>query len=253
LTIDHLSGFARDFYQREYRLDRFNICGDYIEPSASFASNWGRVRRRMRVSANRRRDFADKTYVVERDRRFNPDMLELKVDRPIYLQGYWQDERYFEDIRNVLCEELTIRTPHDPQNVEVARKIGSVESICLHVRRLHGVPNRRDARPLANASQIYASYPKSASEARAQKSARAHFFFFGDYPEWALEHVRTKHPIEFVAHNGTSRDYEDFWLMAQCRHYIIANSTFSWWAAWLGSHRGKIVIAPKQAIGKALG
>src|SRR5262245_59730313 len=70
LTIDHLSGFARDFYQREYRLDRFNICGDYIEPSASFASNWGRVRRRMRVSANRRRDFADKTYVVERDRRF---------------------------------------------------------------------------------------------------------------------------------------------------------------------------------------
>src|SRR5262249_22293788 len=141
LTIDHLSGFARDFYQRDYRLRHFNVYGETIALGASFASNWGRIRRRIRIWTNQRRELSDKTYVVERDRWFDPRMLDLKVDRPIYLHGYWQDERYFEDIRDVLRAELTIRTAHDAANLEMAHRIGSVEAICLHVRRLHGVPN----------------------------------------------------------------------------------------------------------------
>lgn len=252
LTLDHLSGFARDFYKRRYLLDRFDVRGDTIDPRAAYATNWGRLRRNIRVRLNQSRDLAAKTYIREDNTRFDPRMLDLKVSRPIYLEGYWQYEGYFADIRETLCEELTLRTPHDEQNLEVARKIRSVAAVCLHVRRLHGVPNTADAKPVMNPSwkhYVDPSYFQKAVELMAQKVESPHFFVFADYPDWAKEHIRAPYPIEFITHNGAERDYEDFWLMGQCRHFIVANSTFSWWAAWLSRNPGKIVIAPRDAIG----
>ena len=252
LVIDHLSGFARDFYKRRFLLDRFAIRGETIAARSSYASNWGRLRRRIRVRINQSRNFADRTYFQEDEKRFDPRMLDLLVTRPIYLEGYWQYEGYFSDIRETLCEELTLRTPHDAENLEMARRIGSVEAVCLHVRRLHGVPNTRDAKPVMDPSwkhYIDPSYFQKAVELLAQNVGSPHFFVFADYPDWAREHIRAPYPIEFVTHNGAERDYEDFWLMSQCRHFIVANSTFSWWAAWLSQNPHKIVIAPKNAIG----
>jgi Glycosyl transferase family 11 len=253
LVLDHLSGFARDFYQRRYLLDRFAVRGDTIEPRSAYVSHWGRLRRSVRVWQNRSRDLADQTYIREDDTRFDPRIVDLKVTRPIYLEGYWQYERYFSDIRETLCDELTLRTPHDPDNVEVAERIRSLEAVCLHVRRLHGVPNTADARPVMDPSWkhfIDPSYFQNAVERMAQQVENPHFFVFADYPDWAKEHIRAPYPIEFVTHNGAERDYEDFWLMTQCRHFIVANSTFSWWAAWLAQHPDKVVIAPRNAIGQ---
>src|SRR5262245_32709069 len=84
LAIDHVSGFAHDFYKRRYLLDRFAIRGEPIAPRASYASSWGRLRRAIRVRANRARDLADQTYVREDESRFDPRLLELRVTRPIY-------------------------------------------------------------------------------------------------------------------------------------------------------------------------
>jgi hypothetical protein len=255
LAIDHLSGFPRDFYKRRYLLDRFDIRGDTIEPGDSYASNWGRLRRRIQVRLNASRALARRTYLLEDDTRFDPQMLELNVTRPIYLEGYWQYEPYFGDIRDLLLEELTLRGPHDARNLEMAERIGSVEAVCLHVRRLHGVPAARDATPLAIESpwhQIDPSYFQRAIGVLARQVKNPHFFVFADHPDWAREHVRAPYPMEFVSHNGADKDYEDFWLMGQCRHFIIANSTFSWWAAWLSRNPAKLAIAPKDAIGKML-
>jgi len=184
-------------------------------------------------------------------------MLDLKVTRPLYLEGTFQDENYFLDIRDRLLEELELRTAHDARNVEFAQKIGSVEAVCLHVRRLHGVPNTKDAKPLAQSSPwsyLDDAYYQRAVEQIEQRIANPHFFVFSDYadPDWLRANVRTRHPIDLIAHNGADKDYEDFWLMGQCRHFIIANSTFSWWAAWLGRHPQKIVVAPKDAIGRMI-
>jgi Glycosyl transferase family 11 len=255
LVIDHLSGFARDFYQRRYLLDRFAIHGQTIDPRASFVSPWGRVRRRALTWRNRSRALADQTYVVEDQEKFHPEMLTLAVTRPIYLEGYWQHERYFADIADLVRDELTLKTEHDAQNLAMAEKIDAVESVCLHVRRLHGVPGTKDAKPLAQVSawhHLDASYFPRALELLASKVANPHFFVFADYPDWAREHIHTTHPIEFVTHNGPDADTEDFWLMGRCRHFIISNSTFSWWAAWLARNPLKVVIAPKGAIGKML-
>jgi hypothetical protein len=252
LTLDHLSGFPRDFYKRRYLLDRFAIHADTIAPRSSYLSYRARLRRKLQVQINQRRDFADRTYVRERDSRFEPRLLDLRVTRPIYLEGYWQYEPYFRDIRETLCEELTLRGEHDAENLAFAARIRSVEAVCLHVRRLHGVPNSQDARPVMDPTwkhYIDPSYFEKAIALMAQRVANPHFFVFADYPDWAREHIRAPHPLEFVTHNGADRDYEDFWLMSLCRHFIVANSTFSWWAAWLGQDPRKIVIAPKDSIG----
>lgn len=256
LTIDHLSGFARDFYKRRYLLDHFEVHCERIDRRASYVSNWGRLRRRIEVRINRSRPLSERSYLLEDGMAFVPELLELKVTRPIYLEGYWQHEAYFQDIGDLLRQELVQRTPHDARNLELAGRIDSMESpVCLHVRRLHGVPAGNDARPLATVSDwhhIDPSYFERAIQVMAQRVANPYFFVFADYPDWARAHVRTSHPLEFVTHNGADQDYEDFWLMRQCRHFIIANSTFSWWAAWLAPHPGKLVIAPREAIGKMI-
>jgi hypothetical protein len=253
LVIDRLSSYSRDFYKRRFRLDLFDIRADYTEPGDAYASGWGRLRRRIQVRANRSRPLEKRTYLLEDERAFDPRLLELRVTRPIYLQGYWQYEDYFKDIRNQLREELTLRVPHEARNVEWARRIGAVEAVCLHVRQLHGVPQTRGAKPLDPLAQqhyVDPSYFQRAIEVLTRKVEKPHFFVFSDYPDWARQHVRSPHPIEFVTDNGAEKDYEDFWLMGQCRHFITANSTFSWWAAWLAPNPDKIVIAPKGAIGQ---
>jgi len=178
-------------------------------------------------------------------------MLDFRVTRPIYLDGYWQHEEYFKDIRDQVCQELTLHTPHDPVNVDWAKRIGSVNSVCLHVRRLHGVANVADAKPLSTSTQqhIDTSYYDRAVELLAKKVKEPHFFVFADYPDWARENIHTSYPTEYITHNGADKDYEDFWLMGQCKHFIVANSTFSWWAAWLSQNPEKIVSVPKAAIG----
>jgi hypothetical protein len=73
-----------------------------------------------------------------------------------------------------------------------------------------------------------------------------HFFIFSDDPAWAKEHLRLSHPVTHVTHNTAGKDYEDLRLMASCRHHIIANSSFSWWGAWLARDPEQIVIAPRR-------
>ena len=75
-----------------------------------------------------------------------------------------------------------------------------------------------------------------------------HFFFFSDDPTWVAAHLRLDGPSTYVGHNDASRNYEDLRLMSLCRHNIIANSSFSWWAAWLNANPDKIVTAPIQWV-----
>ena len=256
LVIDHLSGFSHDWYKRRYMLDHFDVRCEPIDPRDAYVSNWRRLVRKLEVRVNGARPLERRTYVREEGLGFDPRMLELKVTRPIYLEGYWQHEAYFDGIRDALRAELTQRSAHDAQNLAMAERIRSHESpVCLHLRRLHGVAAGKDAKPLAQVSDwhhVETSYHQRAIDVMAQRVAKPHFFVFADYPDWARENVRTRHPVEFVAHNGPEQDYEDFWLMQQCRHFIIANSTFSWWAAWLARSADKIVIAPDEAIGKMI-
>ena len=89
-------------------------------------------------------------------------------------------------------------------------------------------------------------YYAAAIQHIAHVAVQPHFFVFSDDPSWVRQNLHIDYPTTYVEHNTADRNYEDLRLMSLCRHHIIANSTFSWWGAWLGSNRAKMVIAPKR-------
>lgn len=251
LVLDHISVFKNDYFKRNFLLDRFKVQCGYIKSGSSYTIFIRQLGRLIQKFIDRYRDLQHKTHIVEKDSsKVDPMMLNLQISGSVYMEGYWQHEEYFLDIRDQLCDELTLHTPHDKINLDCAKRIEACESVCLHVRRLHGVPQSADAKPMANQSEehIDPDYYSKAVEILAQKVKSPHFFVFSDYPDWAKENIHVPYPIEYITHNGQD-DCEDFWLMGQCKHFIVANSTFSWWAAWLGKNENKVVIAPKSSIG----
>jgi hypothetical protein len=112
------------------------------------------------------------------------------------------------------------------------------------VRRLHGLPSKTDAKSNPSISSLSVEYYKKGIEIIAQKITDPVFYCFGDYPQWFVENIKIDYPITIINNNKEEKDYEDLWLMSLCKHFIIANSTFSWWGAWLSNYHDKIVIVP---------
>lgn len=157
-----------------------------------------------------------------------------------YLHGYWQSERYFADHAETIRRETQITTQPSPRNAEMARQIASVPSISLHVRRGDYLQ-----------SGAYAScggeYYQAALARLAQiTQSRPTVFVFSDDPAWARDNLDLPFDKVVVDFNGRETDYEDLRLMSLCRHNIIANSSFSWWGAWLNANPDKRVVAPKR-------
>jgi len=255
LVLDHLSGFRRDFYRRKFALDRFNIQCRFVAEDESYANLRGRFRRRFHRRLNQNRPLERRNYVQEFDEKvFDPRLLNLRINRRVFFEGVWQHEEYFRDQAEQIRADLQLIVPHDPENVELARRICSVEAVCVHVRRLHGVSNIPNAAPRTENDNLHvaANYYQRALDHILQHVRHPRIFVFADFPEWAKQNLKASVPLEFVTHNGPSKDFEDFWLMTKCRHFVIANSTFSWWAAWLADYAEKLVVAPKAALGRLL-
>ena len=162
---------------------------------------------------------------------------------PVLLEGYWQSERYFKDIADTLRTELTPHEPMEPVNAAIAEAIASNTAVSVHVRRGDYISNQR-----INAYHGVCSldYSRAAVEHIADHVSNVHFFVFSDDPEWTEENLKTGLPATYVVANPPDRGFRDLQLMSHCGHHIIANSSFSWWGAWLNASPDKIVVAPAQ-------
>jgi hypothetical protein len=149
------------------------------------------------------------------------------------LNGYWQSEYYFKDIRSVLLEEITpIECPAFP---EWQRRENTV---AVHIRRADYLKER-------GFGALNEQYYHDAMSLIRQKAASPVFVFFSDDVPWCKERFRDESFI-FCQEEDWSKDYLQLFLMSKCRHQIIANSSFSWWGAWLNCHQEKIVIRPER-------
>lgn len=171
----------------------------------------------------------------------NAEVLTLPND--CYLSGFWQSEAYFSDIRDTLLRELTPITPPSDLDMLVMDRMRSTRSVSIHVRR-------GDYVTLASASAYHGlctlDYYRRAIEAVAQQCGDLTLFIFSDDPEWTREHLRAPFPTHYVNHNPSSLAFQDLRLMSECQHHIIANSSFSWWGAWLSRSYDGIKIAPQR-------
>ncbi len=244
LVLDNVSGFQWDKYQRHWQLGHFNINGRRAIDRERFEP-FGRVRRKLARMWNAKLPFEKRWYIRQQGPDFDPRLVSLRPNHNIYLHGYWQSEDYFKDIEATIRQDLQITPPTDEANREMAKHIGGQLAVAVHVRFFD---EPQSSSSINNAAGNYYNRAVVEMEARAPN---AHYFIFSDNPIAA----RTRIPlsddrITLVMHNhGDENAYADLWLMTQCNHFIIANSTFSWWGAWLGKQSlGSIVIAPYFTI-----
>lgn len=162
---------------------------------------------------------------------------------PCYLVGYWQSEHYFSDVKETIRSDFTFSESLSYKNLGLAKEIGAVNAVSLHIRRGDYVQN---SKALAVHGLCPLEYYGAAVQYISKRVEAPCFFVFSDDIDWARANLKMSQPCCYVDYNHGAESYNDMRLMSLCRHHIIANSSFSWWGAWLNSRADKIVIAPKQ-------
>jgi hypothetical protein len=208
-----------------YRLKKSGVMND-----AAFAA----ILRALYRAAGRPaglRVFSEKT--------FEYDAAFAKLGARTYLDGYWQSERYFVDARDVICRELTLPDEPNAANASWLARIRSSNAVCVHVRR----GDYLTPTYLAHHGICSVDYYERAMRLAAERTENPTFFVFSDDLAWAREHIVGSN-IAFVDANPAEAAHDELRLMSACRHHIIANSSLSWWGAWLAHHDGQIVVGP---------
>jgi hypothetical protein len=252
LKLD-VTGFAAvgTHAKRRYELDSFPIQGsaasdvDLVRFDRAGKIRSPRLDRVLRALRIGRRDDA---WPIYREPHFQFDPVMPQLQAPVYLDGYWQSERYFSHIAEVLRQEFTVAAPLDRENEELTAGIDAVNAVSLHVRRGDYADD-----PATNRFHGVCSpdYYRRAVDYVATRAGVPHLFVFSDDRQWTRANLRFEVPTTFVDANPPDCGYRDMRLMARCRHHIVANSSFSWWGAWLNPARQKIVVAPRRWFGAA--
>lgn len=178
-----------------------------------------------------------------RERHFHFDVTLLNAPDDVYLDGYWQSEKYFAEIGGIIRSEFTVRYPLDDRNGELAELITGSESVSLHVRR---GDYASDPQAAHYHGECGPEYYTRCLDIIGEEMHDPYLFVFSDEPAWVMENLKFPFATTFVTHNGPQKGYEDMRLMSLCRHNIIANSSFSWWGAWLNGNPDKRVLAPSR-------
>lgn len=245
LVIDSKTGFKKDYkYKRVYQLNNFKVSfreANYFERLEPFSIIRKKIIKLLYFNTN----LLHHNYIFQNNNELRKDLCNFKKFKSLYIDGYWQSEFYFKDIEKIIRQDISFIPPTDSINIGYATKIKNVNAICIHIRWFDP-PSQINKGESAN--NINKEYYNNAIAYISEKVKDFHYFVFSDYPEETTNVLKLpKEFTTFIDHNkGDENAYADLWLMSLCKHFVIANSTFSWWGAWLSSNPNKIVVAPKQ-------
>ncbi|CAA6819105.1 MAG: Alpha-1,2-fucosyltransferase [uncultured Sulfurovum sp.] len=213
-----------------YRLNAFSL-----EVSLAKEDEIFRLRGFDNRIFNKLNFFKPKSYYLEKERTIYDDKVFSYKD--IYLDGYWQNEAYFLDIRKSLLEDFKLNKMLSPKAEASLLNIKSSSGISVHVRR-------GDYLKHPEIGILSVDYYKRAIEYMKGKVENPQFFIFSNDIPWCKENFSFIKEVTYIEESES--ELEDLELMKSCHHNIVANSSFSWWGAWLNDYKEKIVIAPKQ-------
>lgn len=176
--------------------------------------------------------------LVEKFYHFDSEVL--KAPNNILIMGYFLSEKYFHDIRDVLIKELTLKATLNCQNKKFESLILKNNSVSVHIRRGDYL-NKNNISVFTN---LPLNYYKNSIDVICKKLSDPSFVFFSDDIEWVRENFKWLNFPKFYIEGNDANPEIDLHLMKLCQHNITANSTFSWWGAWLNENPGKIVLTP---------
>jgi len=220
---------------RTLRINRFKT---FLEEATlneinAYRSTSQKILDRLRPTSKRKK-------VLELSPNFDSTILEHADG---YFVGHWNNENYFKASEDTIRKDFELKDTLGTTAQKIAEKIKSEpEPVSLHIRRGDYVSIPKIA---TVHGALPVSYYKEACDNILREKPNAHFFISSDDIKWAKENFPKEFPATFVSSTEIP-DYEELTLMSMCKHHIIANSTFSWWGAWLNQKLEKIVIAPKQ-------
>lgn len=238
--------FETYYKHHKYSLDNFSIKQTFAKDFDFFGFVWMRKHNSFFEIFYRYLRLKSKLlpfYRTERQFHFDPSVF---TRDNTYFDGSWVTEKYFKDIRSELLEELTINKPLSEYSNGILKEIQASTAISIHVRRADYITGSTFASAPIIHGTCSMDYYMSAIKYITDKEHDPHFFIFSDDYEWSVENFKFLNCPVTCIKNGPEKNYEDIFLMSQCKHNIIANSTFSWWGAWLNRNATKIVIAPKK-------
>jgi Glycosyl transferase family 11 len=243
LKLD-ISDFHR-FPPRRYLLDHFRVDALIARPDelALFDKDSNRLRAGTRKFVARLRGINRVTGRTIFERGFPWQKVPLDRSVDTLLIGYWQSERYFLPLANQVRHVFTLKLPPDDPTQRLLEDIDRHSAVSLHVRRGDYASN-----PVVQAKHglLGLDYYAAAIAHILTFEPNAKFYVFSDDMNWVRASLPIAAPVEYVDLNGPDEPHEDLRLMSRCRHHIIANSSLSWWGAWLNPSPGKVVIAPRQ-------
>ena len=236
LDIANLERTVANITTRHYELMHYPICARLL------SSDEKRIAKLFTNKFLKRLPLR-KPWSSYREKYFHFDPNVLNLGDNVYLDGYWQSNKYFEDIEDILRLELNSQKEMSVADKKTWVEINTSDSIAIHVRRGDYVSVESVAQTHGVCSL---DYYRSAIDFVTHKVKKPKFFIFSDDPKWVSEHLSTGYPTSYVTHNGPEDAFQDLRLISLCKHQIIANSSFSWWGAWLNTNAEKIVVAPRR-------
>ncbi len=236
LTLDENPHNA--YTQRNYELHVFSMRANFAttkDLAVFSAAGRNRIMRKLDSYFLSRKE---KVVFNESGQLFHEQFFQLPED--VYLNGFWQSEKYFEHIRTQLLEDFVIRQSVPTDLMVLLSRIKETNSISLHVRR-------GDYVSLKSANEFHGllgvEYYQHAIDLLYSENADIELFIFSDDIDWCQHNLKFNHPTNYVMHNHSS--VWDMYMMSHCKHNVIANSSFSWWGAWLNLNPLKTVVLPE--------
>jgi hypothetical protein len=223
--LETRTGFMKDPYKRKYRLKYYKIKLPLCSIIDSF---FYPLRRRYKKTTKLL--FPHSIYVPEScvD---SFDKL-ISYGNKFFFEGYWQKEDYFNEYFNIIKDELKLNINISQMNIDLATKIAKSNSVAVHVRMIQ------------NDNILSKSYYDKAIIELKKKLENPVFYVFSDNIDWCKKNFVLDDKFIHVKHDAYD-EISDLWLMSKCKHFLIANSTFSWWGSCLSENKNKIVISPK--------